>query len=179
MGKDKSEVRVTSATGGQKGQKDRRFGLVPVGPLEDVARLYAFGAKKYSAHNWRKGYDWSLSYDAAQRHLTQFWNGEDIDEESGLPHLASVVFHCFALMEFARSYPQGDDRPPPSGALYVEPEEKPDEGGPEEKPIEYSKGCWSCALSASFCTRPMAGYTHARGCAHWAPDTRPSRAPRP
>jgi hypothetical protein len=118
---DKSEHRVTSKTGGQKNAKDRRFDLVPVGPMDDVARLYAFGANKYSSHNWRKGFDWSLSYAAAQRHLTQFWNGEDLDEESGLPHLASVVFHALALMEFAKSYPEGDDRPPPSGTLFVEP----------------------------------------------------------
>lgn len=121
---DASEVRETSETGGQKGSKDRRFDLVPVGPMDDVARLYAFGAKKYAAHNWRKGYDWHLSYAAAQRHLTQFWNGEDVDEETGLPHLAAVVFHSLALMEFAKSYPEGDDRPPPSGTLYVEEPER-------------------------------------------------------
>lgn len=120
---DDNETRVTASTGGQKGSKDRRYDLIPVGPLDDLSRLYAFGASKYAAHNWRKGYPWSLSYAALQRHATQFWNGEDLDEETGLPHLAAVAFHAFALLEFAKSYREGDDRPPPSGTLFVEPTE--------------------------------------------------------
>lgn len=128
-----NETRVTSKTGGQKGAKDVAMGLIPVGPLADVARLYNFGAKKYSPNNWRKGYDWHLSYDALQRHATQFWNGEDDDEESGLPHLASVVFHALALMEFMKSYPEGDDRPPPSGTLFVEEPERKQVSTPIEE----------------------------------------------
>lgn len=140
-----NEVRITSKTGGQKGAKDVAMSLIPVGPLSDVARLYNFGAKKYSPNNWRKGYDWHLSYDALQRHATQFWNGEDIDEESGLPHLASVVFHALALMEFAKSYPEGDDRPPPSGTLFVEPETVAPPGVAPQ-----AKKCGWCAAHANF-----------------------------
>ena len=104
------EVRTTSATGGQKGMKPERFDLVPVYPLTVLARLYAFGAEKYAAHNYRKGYEFSKSYAALIRHATQFWNGEDNDQETGLPHMASVVFHAFALIEFVERFPEFDDR---------------------------------------------------------------------
>lgn len=105
------EVRVINEkTGGQKGLKDIRWDLVPIEPMQEVARLYNEGAKKYAKDNWRKGYDWSLSYAAMQRHATQFWNGESYDEETGCHHLSSVVFHALALMEFEKTHPELDDR---------------------------------------------------------------------
>ena len=62
-----TEVRVVNTkTGGEKGSKARRFSLIPWRELGDVAMHYAAGAKKYAAHNWRKGYDWSLSADSDQ-----------------------------------------------------------------------------------------------------------------
>lgn len=106
-----SEVRVTSATGGEKGSKEARFDLIPVGPLTQLARLYGRGAAKYAARNWERGYDWSLSYAAAQRHMTQFWAGEDVDEEMGLPHPIAAIFHMMALVEFMERHPEFDDRP--------------------------------------------------------------------
>lgn len=105
-----SEVRTTSSTGGQKGVKAERYDLIPVGPLAAVARLYGKGAEKYDDHNWRRGYEWSKSYAAMMRHATQFWNGEDVDEETGQPHMTSVIFHAMALLEFMERFPEFDDR---------------------------------------------------------------------
>lgn len=102
---------MTSSTGGQKGQKLERYDLIPVGPLAHVARVYGAGARKYADRNWELGYDWSLSYAAMQRHANQFWGGEWLDPETGVPHLASVVFHAFALMEFHETHPEFDSRP--------------------------------------------------------------------
>lgn len=104
------EVRTTSSTGGEKGTKPERFDLIPVGALAQVAQLYGRGAEKYAAHNWRRGYEWSKSYAALQRHATQFWNGEDEDAEMGLPHMASVVFHALALLTFMEEQRTFDDR---------------------------------------------------------------------
>lgn len=106
------EVRVTDPnTGGQKGQKEARFDLLPVAPLTEVAELYGAGARKYADRNWEKSYAWSLSFAAMQRHAWKFWGGEDMDPETKKHHLASVVFHCCALMEFGRTHPEQDDRP--------------------------------------------------------------------
>lgn len=104
------EVRTTSSTGGQKGVKPERYDLLPVEALDIMARLYAFGADKYAAHNWRKGYEWSKSYASLMRHATRFWAGEDFDEETGLPHLAGVGFHAFTLMVYMTEHPEFDDR---------------------------------------------------------------------
>lgn len=107
-----SEVRVTNATtGGQKGQKLARFDLVPVGPLTALAEHYGRGAAKYEDRNWEKGTDWSLNYAAMLRHATQWWGGEDVDPETGSHHLAAVAWHAFALLEFASTHPELDDRP--------------------------------------------------------------------
>lgn len=90
--------------------KPERYDLVPVEALATVARLYGEGAKKYAEHNWRQGYEWSKSYAALQRHANEFWKGVDLDPETGLPHLAAVVFHAFTLMTFMEEHPDFDDR---------------------------------------------------------------------
>ncbi|MGW4240967.1 dATP/dGTP diphosphohydrolase domain-containing protein [Nocardia sp. NPDC004722] len=106
-----AEVRVTSRTGGQKGRKLARFGLIPAGPLRELAELYGRGAEKYSDDNWRKGYDWSLSFDAMMRHAWAFWDGEDIDEETGAKHIICAVWHGITLAAFMVLHPGFDNRP--------------------------------------------------------------------
>lgn len=105
------EIRITDPdTGAQKGSKPERHDLIPIGALKALALVYGVGAQKYDDHNWRAGYRWSLSYAALQRHLTAFWNGEDIDPESGLPHMAHAAWHCFTLITFMHEHPEKDDR---------------------------------------------------------------------
>ena len=106
------EVRTVSVTGGEKGAKPERYDLIPVEPLRLLARLYGNGAVKYAPHNWRRGYEWSKSYAALQRHANQFWGGQDVDPEMGLPHLVAVAWHALALVEFASTHPEFDDRFP-------------------------------------------------------------------
>lgn len=111
-----TEVRTTSSTGGQKGVKIARFDLIPVDALTQLAEHYGRGAEKYDDNQWRKGYEWSKSYAALQRHLNQWWAGEDMDEELQSSHLAAAAWHCFTLMTYAKDHPEFDDRykePPP------------------------------------------------------------------
>ena len=82
-------MRVTDPiTGGEKGRKKARFSLIVPSFLWELAEVYGEGAKKYSDRNWEKGYAWSLSYDALQRHIHQWVMGESIDKETGRHHLA-------------------------------------------------------------------------------------------
>jgi hypothetical protein len=109
-----TEERVTSSTGGQKGTKDDKgFWLIPFELLSLFARVWEFGASKYTPINWRKGYDWHLNFDAMHRHIGAFWGGELIDPESGLPHLMHAAWHCFVLTFFSMNekYAEFDDRP--------------------------------------------------------------------
>lgn len=108
-----TEKRTTSSTGGQKGVKPQRYDLLPKAFMDAVAEVMAFGAEKYDAHNWRKGYEWSKSYAAAMRHMTAHWDGETFDAESGLPHLAHAGCHLLFMLTWLAEDGEGsqfDDR---------------------------------------------------------------------
>lgn len=107
-----SEVRLTDpVTGGQKGTKLARFDLIPWDIIKYIAEHYGKGAAKYEERNWEKGYRWSLSFAATHRHLQAWWNGEDIDEETGSNHLDAVLFHALAMRWFQEHGKGTDDRP--------------------------------------------------------------------
>lgn len=107
-----TEVRVTSATGGQKGQKDARLGGADPLAMMELARVYGFGEQKYARYNYLRGYAWSLSVDALQRHLMGFLAGEERDPESGLLHTAHVAWHGLTLTSFQIRGVGEDDRAP-------------------------------------------------------------------
>lgn len=111
MTKETKETRVVNAvTGAEKGSKAQRFDLVPMKALAEIAEVYDMGSRKYADHNWRKGYDWGLSYAAMMRHMAAFWEGEDLDSESGLSHVAHACWHGLTLLTFIREHPELDDR---------------------------------------------------------------------
>ena len=106
------EVRVTDPnTGGMKGQKLAQLGALDPLALLAVAEVAGFGSAKYERMNFLKGYDWSLSFDAGQRHRLAFWSGEDRDGESGLYHLAHAAWHDLAELAFLIRGLGTDDRP--------------------------------------------------------------------
>ncbi len=77
-----SEVRVVDPeTGGVKGQKEAVLGDACPKALLELAKVYGLGRKKYARLNYLKGYNYSSSYDALQRHLLLFWSGEEKDGE--------------------------------------------------------------------------------------------------
>jgi hypothetical protein len=84
--------------------------LLPRSALTAEAAVLAFGAKKYAAHNWRKGMVWSRLLDAALRHLTAFADGEDVDPETGLSHLAHLRCCAGFLIEYQEKGLGQDDR---------------------------------------------------------------------
>jgi len=104
------EVRVTSATGGQKGQKPAQLSTVDALALLKLAEVGGYGGRKYEPHNYLRGYAWSLSLDALFRHILAFESGEDFDPESGLPHVTHAAWHCLALTSFMVRGLGTDDR---------------------------------------------------------------------
>ena len=87
-------------TGGEKGSKPAQLFWAPPEAVLEVAKIYGYGNGKYAPHNYRRGYNWSLSYNALMRHVLASISGEDIDPESGLPHMAHAAWHCLALLQF-------------------------------------------------------------------------------
>ncbi len=112
------EVRVVdSVTGGEKGTKVQRFSLIPPDFLWALATHYGVGARKYADRNWERGYKWSLSVDALERHLSQWKMGENLDPETGSHHLIAVAWHAIALFVFwMRGLGEDDVTSSPSGS---------------------------------------------------------------
>ena len=76
-----------------------RWELLPLPDLEDVVKVYTFGAEKYEPNSWRGLEDGFDRYKAALlRHLVSFENGEELDEESGLPALAHMAWNAIAML---------------------------------------------------------------------------------
>jgi len=87
--------------------------LIPEDAIEAVARVLQFGAKKYAARNWERGIVYSRLYGAMRRHgKAWFQDREDLDPETGLPHLAHLACEVlFALAFELRGQTELDDRP--------------------------------------------------------------------
>lgn len=91
---------------------------LPLHLVPDSLKVYAAlsfceGATKYGAFNWRiAGVRASIYKSALERHLAKWWNGEECDPVTGVPHLASVIA-CAAIILDAKLVDKlTDDRPP-------------------------------------------------------------------
>lgn len=84
------------------------------GGIEESARVFDYGRGKYAAWNWAKGMPWSVPIACAARHLkAMIEHGDDaLDSESGRLHRGHVLCNIWMLVVYARTYTQGDDRPP-------------------------------------------------------------------
>ena len=87
------------------------YSLIPFYTLADEAQVWMYGQRKYAAWNWTKGMPWSVPFACAMRHLAAWQAGEQCDQESGLPHLAHAMCNLRMLTLYAKTYPEGDDRP--------------------------------------------------------------------
>lgn len=87
---------------------------VPAPVLGEIGVALLEGAMKYGRHNYREtGVRASVYYDAAWRHLSAWWEGEDTDPESGLPHLTKAMSSLVVLRDAQMGDMMSDDRPPP------------------------------------------------------------------
>lgn len=78
--------------------------------IQGVAAVLTFGAKKYAAHNWRKGILLSRLLAATLRHVFAFIGGEDRDSETGLSHLYHASCCLMFAAELMETHPELDDR---------------------------------------------------------------------
>ena len=69
-----------------------RWDLLPWRAVEAVVKVLTFGARKYAPNNWRLVEEPQERYWAAlQRHLSAWRQGEWLDADSQLPHLACAA----------------------------------------------------------------------------------------
>lgn len=84
--------------------------------LAEVGVAMLEGARKYGRHNYRaSGVRASVYYDAALRHIMQWWEGEDIDPDSGLSHVTKAITSLIVLRDSTIQGTFNDDRPPRTG----------------------------------------------------------------
>jgi hypothetical protein len=78
--------------------------------LDGLGRVLQFGAQKYAAHNWRGGISYSRLIAAALRHTFAIMRGEDLDPESGLPHVDHLGCCWMFLSNMMKTRADLDDR---------------------------------------------------------------------
>lgn len=80
--------------------------------LMEIAAGMTEGALKYGRHNYREiGVRNSVYFDATIRHLFAWWEGEDIDPDSGLSHVTKAMTSLCVLRDAQIRGKVFDDRP--------------------------------------------------------------------
>ena len=88
---------------------------IPMPVLYEVGNALLEGACKYGRHNWRTaGVRHSIYFDAAMRHLTSWWEGQDHDPESGIHHISKAIAGLMVVRDSMLCGNDVDDRPPAS-----------------------------------------------------------------
>jgi len=87
-----------------------KLALLPPAAIVEVGKVFTFGASKYGENNWRGGFKWTRLLSACLRHIFAFLKGEDLDEESGLNHLAHATACLLMLLELYYTRKDLDDR---------------------------------------------------------------------
>lgn len=76
------------------------------------------GALKYGRSNFRAvGVQASIYYDALRRHIDAWFEGEDIDPDSGIPHLGKALACLAIIVDAIGAGKLNDDRMYPGGFL--------------------------------------------------------------
>ena len=83
-------MKKTSKKGLRYNKGKLKWSLVHWESMEPMVEVLEFGAKKYAAHNWKNGFDKTEILESMMRHLTALMDGENIDKESGLPHMGHI-----------------------------------------------------------------------------------------
>ncbi|MEK6266418.1 MAG: DUF5664 domain-containing protein [Clostridium sp.] len=90
-----------------------RMDLVPSESLEEIAKIFTFGAEKYAVNDWMQGIDYSSLIGAYKRHAAAFERNENVDPESGHYHLAHAATNMMMLLFYQvhqEIYEHNDDR---------------------------------------------------------------------
>lgn len=110
--------------------------------MEQTAWVHKLGAEKYGPYNWRETGVCATTYVAAiMRHLNAWRDGEDLDPESGISHIAHVACSCNILLDAQHCNTLQDDRyrkptNPHRGSEFIAEEFGVETGRPPENEME-------------------------------------------
>lgn len=78
-----------------------RWSLLPLNAIKTVLDVLEYGARKYSVGNWEKLPDpMNRYFDACMRHLCSSREGEELDPETKLSHLAHATCCLLFMLSF-------------------------------------------------------------------------------
>jgi len=96
-------------------RKPRFYSGMPANVTREVSVGLMEGAMKYGKHNYREsGVRAHVYVDAAIGHISDYWEGEDIDPDSGLHHITKAIACLYVLRDAQMRDMCTDDRPPTS-----------------------------------------------------------------
>lgn len=101
--------------------------LIPSLPLVEIAKVLSHGAGKYGTYNWAEGMGYNRLAGSLGRHWLAWKEGEDLDGESKLNHLAHIACNAIFLLAYQLYGLGTDDRwkPGRKEETTAEPEEGP------------------------------------------------------
>lgn len=101
------------------GVRKAPLSVVPMNVIAEVGVAMLEGASKYGRHNYRGvGVRSSVYFDATMRHLIDFWEGTDIDPDSGMHHVTKAITSLTVWRDAMLQGKCTDDRPPRSQPFY-------------------------------------------------------------
>lgn len=105
-----SVVHLCSVMGFDEMKEDVENDYFVYQALNEVVRVWEFGAKEYAFFNWAKGADWSVPIGCLLRHILLYPVASN-DEYSGHLHAAHAVCNAMMLCHYETYWKTGDDRP--------------------------------------------------------------------
>lgn len=92
--------------------------VIPANVVLEQGLALLEGACKYRRHNYRvAGVRASVYYDASMGHMMDWWEGQDLDPDSGLSHVAKAIASMIVLRDAMMREMWDDDRPPTNGIV--------------------------------------------------------------
>ena len=101
------------------GVRKAPMSTVSAAVMAEIGVAMLEGATKYGRHNYRVvGVRASVYYDALMRHIQAWWEGEDIDPDSGMSHIVKAITTLVVLRDAMICDNVEDDRPPAPPGFY-------------------------------------------------------------
>jgi hypothetical protein len=95
------------------GSRKVPLSAIPWRVLWRVGLAMLEGMCKYGRHNYRAvGVRASVYFDGAQRHIGAWWEGEDLDPDSGFNHIDKLIADLMVMRDSMLAGNFVDDRPP-------------------------------------------------------------------
>lgn len=83
---------------------------IPTEAIFGMGKALGYGAKKYEDWNYTEGLAWTRLTAACIRHVYQFLDGIEQDDESGLSHIDHALASLAMLKFMIANHPDLDDR---------------------------------------------------------------------